>query len=62
MRRFVLWIALFVCVAQVWGARPEKPSLSPVQLPYVFSDNRGSAWDIQADGSVGDGFASFPSK
>src|SRR4051812_10943555 len=30
-------------------------SLQPVQLPYVLRDSIGSNWDVQYDGSIGDG-------
>src|SRR5215218_7794858 len=29
--------------------------LQPVQLPHVFRDSIGSNWDVQFDGSIGDG-------
>jgi hypothetical protein len=32
------------------------PALAqPVSLPYVFNDASGSTWDVQFDGSIGDG-------
>jgi hypothetical protein len=31
------------------------PNPQPVQLPYTFPDASGSTWDVQFDGSIGDG-------
>jgi hypothetical protein len=54
MRRTLLILATLLCSGSVFAAKP-KPSLQPVQMPFVFRDDRGSNWDIQPDGQVGDG-------
>lgn len=40
--------ALFLLTARPAPAQP-------VSLPYVFNDDTGSTWDVQFDGSIGDG-------
>jgi hypothetical protein len=40
------------CVGKTPG---RSEGLERVQLPRVLNDQRGSTWDIQADGSIGDG-------
>lgn len=41
-------------------AAPAAPSAGqPVQLPYVMRDNLGMQWDVQMDGSIGDGGNDF---
>jgi len=47
----VTLIGLWTCSAFA----KEKPALQPVQMPYVFRDDRGSTWDVQPDASIGDG-------
>jgi hypothetical protein len=34
---------------------PALTPAQPVQLPYIFHDDTGSNWDVQYDGSIGDG-------
>src|SRR5437762_223149 len=47
---FPTLIVLFALQARVLA-----DSTSPVQLPYIFHDDMGSTWDVQYDGSIGDG-------
>jgi hypothetical protein len=58
MRRVVMtqhavtFIALVVCLSHTLAIRAQDQI---VQLPHVFSDDTGSSWDVQFDGSIGDG-------
>ncbi len=54
------WISavfLFLLVACLTTALAQRkpPQLSTPEMPYVFHDDRDSAWDIQQDGSIGSG-------
>src|SRR5712671_1626372 len=46
---------LLMAVALVAPARSATADNQPVQLPYIFHDDRGSNWDVLYDGSIGDG-------
>src|SRR6188768_996070 len=54
MRRSLYLLATILCATPAFAAKP-KATLQTVPMPYVFRDERGSNWDIQPDGSVGDG-------
>src|SRR5258706_16397007 len=48
-------IFFLLAVALVALARSVAAENQPVQLPYIFHDDRGSNWDVLYDGSIGDG-------
>src|SRR6266571_1003993 len=54
MTRSSLFIA-FLWLVGAAGALAEENIGAAVQLPYVFHDDMGSNWDVQYDGSIGDG-------
>jgi hypothetical protein len=49
----VFLLALLLAAAAT-GRAADAP-LQAVQFPHVFTDNFGSNWDVQQDGSIGDG-------
>lgn len=53
MIQTVVRVLLVVASVGALAASPTQPQ--PVQLPYTFADASGSAWDVQFDGSIGDG-------
>jgi len=55
MARQTVWVLLALTVA--FGSRGVAVAADemPVSLPFVFSDRQGSSWDVQFDGSIGDG-------
>ncbi len=54
-RKKLLFVALLIALCPITVFAKEKPALQPAQMPYVFRDDRGSNWDVQPDGSIGDG-------
>jgi hypothetical protein len=48
-------VFFLIAVALVALARFATAENQPVQLPYIFHDDRGSNWDVLYDGSIGDG-------
>lgn len=48
-------LCLLVGFSSTVALAKEKLALQPVQMPYSFHDDRASEWDVQPDGSIGDG-------
>ncbi len=48
----LLRFALLACA--IFSAKPARAG-QPVSLPYILHDDFGSTWDVQYDGSIGDG-------
>ena len=51
------YLFLTIVIASIAGAASGAPPAGgqPVQLPIVLNDDFGSTWDVQWDGSIGDG-------
>ena len=48
-------VKLLALVVSVVLVHPLFAQNQPVSLPHVFNDESGSSWDVQYDGSIGDG-------
>jgi hypothetical protein len=46
---------LLLLALPAFAAPPPDANLQPIGLPYSLNDNFGSNWDVQFDGSIGDG-------
>ncbi len=51
----VFFLSLIFGASSVTAIAKENQALQAVQMPFVFHDDRGSEWDIQPDGTIGDG-------
>src|SRR5207248_6217421 len=55
MSRWSVVVLFLLWLLGAAGALAEENIGAAVQLPYVFHDDMGSNWDVQYDGSIGDG-------
>ncbi len=53
-RKKLFFVVLLTTFCPLIGLA-EKAALQSVQMPYTMQDDRGSTWDLQPDGSIGDG-------
>src|SRR5260221_11260290 len=54
MTRQAVWVLLALVAIGQSAGRGFGDDLQ-VALPFIFHDERGSTWDVQFDGSIGDG-------
>src|SRR5258705_9242760 len=55
MTKHSIAILIFLACASFNLSPQALAQMQSVQLPYVFHDDMGSNWDVQYDGSIGDG-------
>ncbi len=54
--KWIIALGLLIVLSQPALAQPKQAALQPMNsMPYMFRDDRGSMWDVQQDGSIGDG-------